>query len=110
MEPINPKRHKPNFGKQQKLVEYGRGRGIDKNEYDKIVGAAKRAYNDSRTDPQTISYKTGKDIKTSLGGQWFVFVSEKGKKFDFSLSTVASDDYLSFSLGETLFQVCRLKE
>jgi hypothetical protein len=45
-----------------------------------------------------------------LKGQWFVFVSERGKKFDFSLSTVASADYLTFSIGSTLFQVCRLKE
>ena len=38
------------------------------------------------------------------------FVSDKNKKYDFSLSTVASDDYLTFTLGNTLFQIVRLKE
>ena len=80
------------------------------NEYNAIVSAARKAYDESKIDTQTISYKAGKDIQNNLNGQWFVFVSAKGKKFDFSLSTVASGDYLTFSLGNTLFQVCRLRE
>ena len=110
MEPLNPKRHKPNFALQPDFAELARGQGIDKNEYDIIVSSARKAYEESKNDTQTISFKTGKGIKQNLGGQWFVFVSEKGKKFDFSLSTVASSDYLTFLLGTTLFQVCRLKE
>ena len=109
-EPINPKRHQPNFAGGSNFVELARGQGIDRNEYDKIIAAARKAFEESRNDTQTISYKTGKEIKNKLRGQWFVFVSEKGKKFDFSLSTVASSDYLTFTLGNTLFQVCRLKE
>ena len=109
-EPLNPKRHKPNFSAQSQYVELARGRGIDQKEYNSIVSAARRAYDESRNDTQTISFKTGKEIQNNLKGQWFVFVSEKGKKFDFSLSTVASGDYLTFSLGDTLFQVCRLRE
>ena len=45
-----------------------------------------------------------------MGGEWFIFVSDKDKKLDFGLSTVASNDYLTFQLGNTLFQICRLKE
>ena len=110
MEPLNPKRHKPNFCTQPNFIELARGNGIDKNEYDKIVTAARKAYDESRNDTQTISFKTGREIKNTLNGQWFVFVSEKGKKFDFSLSSVASSDYLTFTIGSTLFQVCRLRE
>jgi hypothetical protein len=110
MEPLNPKRHKPNYNMQADFTELARGQGIDKNEYDIIVSSARKAYEECKTDNQTISSRTGFEIKKNLGGQWFVFVSEKGKKFDFSLSTVASSDYLTFLLGNTLFQVCRLKE
>ena len=110
MQPLNPKRHKPNYTMQPDFSELARGQGIDKNEYDVIVSAARKAYEECKTDNQTISSRTGLEIKKNLGGQWFVFVSEKGKKFDFSLSTVASSDYLTFLLGNTLFQVCRLRE
>ena len=79
-----------------------RGQGIDKNEYDIIVSSTRKAYEESKNDTQTISFKTGKGIKQNLGGQWLVFVSEKGKIFDFSLGTLASSDYLTFLLG-TLF-------
>jgi hypothetical protein len=54
--------------------------------------------------------KTGSEIRNFLSGEWFVFVSDKNKKYDFSLSTVASNDFLTFSLGDTLFQIVRLKE
>ena len=106
----NPKRHKPDFSVNPNFVELAKGTGIDQNEYDKIVGAAKKAYEEGKTDRQTLSFKTGREIKNTLNGHWFVFVSEIGKKYDFSLSTVASNDYLTFSIGNTLFQVCRLKE
>ena len=105
-----PIRHRPNFTTEPKFVEYVKGKGIDQNEYDKIVGAAQKAYKEGKHDKQNLSFKAGREIKNSLGGQWFVFVSEKGKKFDFSLSTVASNDFLTFSIGDTMFQVCRLKE
>jgi hypothetical protein len=106
----NPIRHKPNFSVNPIFVELEKGTGIDQNEYNKIVTAAKKAYEEVKTDRQNLSFKIGKEIKNTLNGQWFVFVSEKGKKYDFSLSTVASNDHLTFSIGDTLFQVCRLKE
>ncbi len=109
-EVLNPKRHIPNFSVKADFVELARGKGIDIKEYDTIIEAAKRAYRESRNDTQTISYKTGKEIKNILKGQWFVFVSETKKKFDFTLSTIASSDFIAFSIGETLFQVCRLRE
>ena len=108
-QPENPKRHKPDLLINPDFVELAKGQGIDQNEYEKIVNAAKKAYDESKYDKQTLSFKTGREIRNALNGQWFVFVSEKGKKFDFSLSTVADNDFLTFSIGSSLFQVCRLK-
>ena len=105
----NPKRHRPNYSLNPKFIEFAKGSGIDNNEYNKIVSAAQKAYNEGKTDKHTLSFKTGREIKNTLNGQWFVFVSEKGKKYDFALSTVADNDYLTFSIGNSLFQVCRLK-
>ena len=107
--PENPKRHKPVFSENPPFVLLGKGQGIDQNEYDKIIKAAQKSYEEGKHDRQTLSFKTGREIRNTLNGQWFVFVSEKGKKFDFALSTVVDNDFLSFSIGTTMFQVCRLK-
>ena len=49
-------------------------------------------------------------IKMSLGGDWFVFVSDVGiEDYDFSLTTVKGGDFMAFSLDKKKFQVCRLK-
>lgn len=109
LEPENTKRHKPNLSINPTFVELAKGRGIDQNEYNSIVGAAKKVYEESKNDNKTLSLKAGREIKNALNGEWFIFVSEKGKKYDFSLSTVANDDYLAFSLGDSMFQICRLK-
>ena len=108
--PENPKRHRPNYSIQPKFNQIAVGRGIDGTEYDTIIGAAKTAYEQSKNNTQEISFKTGSAIRSFLNGEWFVFVSDKNKKYDFSLSTVASNDFLTFSLGDTLFQIVRLKE
>ena len=108
--PENTKRHRPNFSVEPKFVQLAVGRGIDGAEYDTIIGAAKTAYEQSRNDNKEISFRTGTGIRNILKGEWFVFVSDKNKKFDFSLSTVASDDYMTFTLGNTLFQIVRLKQ
>ena len=108
--PENTKRHRPNFSVEPKFVQIAVGRGIDGAEYDTIIGAAKTAYEQSRNDNKEISFRTGTGIRNILKGEWFVFVSDKNKKYDFSLSTVASNDFLTFSLGDTLFQIVRLKE
>ena len=65
---------------------------------------------ESKYDMKEISHKTGSTIKEFLRGQWFVFVCEKDKPYDFALSIVASNDFLTFSIGNTLFQICRLSE
>lgn len=84
-----------------------RGQGIDQNEFDKIIGSSRNCL---MSNQQPLSTATGNMIKQCLGGEWFVFVCPVGcRNFDFALTCVTGGDFLSFSLGNTLFQVCRLR-
>ena len=49
-------------------------------------------------------------IKQRLGGDWFVFQCElNNTDFDFYLTMVKGGDYMTFSLDNRKFEVCRLK-
>ena len=92
----------PNF----KLI--GRGKGIDEKEYYVITHAASNALN-AKEDP--LSNGIIKKIKAELGGEWMVFASVEGLKgYDFSLSIVTGNDFLSFTIQNFRFQVCRLRD
>jgi hypothetical protein len=52
-----------------------------------------------------------KRIKKDLGGEWMVFASIQDLKgYDFSLSIVTGNDFLSFLIDNFRFQVCRLRD
>lgn len=88
--------------------QFAVGKGIDQNEYNSIIQAAKNAYK-MRLNP--LSGNIIKGIKGFLGGEWFVLVSPIGSNaFDFCLSCVTGGDSLSFSLDNTMFQICRLRD
>ena len=92
----------PNF----KLI--GRGKGIDEKEYYVITHSAANALN-AKEDP--LSNGIIKKIKAELGGEWMVFASIEGLKgYDFSLSIVTGNDFLSFTIQNFRFQVCRLRD
>ena len=92
----------PNF----KLIS--RGNGIDEREYYCITHAAADALN-KKEDP--LSNGIIKRIKRDLGGEWMVFASiENLKGYDFSLSIVTGNDFLSFTIQNFRFQVCRLRD
>lgn len=83
------------------------GSGIDTNEFNRIVQSATTVYSQKM---MPISTNTANLIKQNLYGEWFVFVSQvTDRDFNFALTCVAGGDFLSFSLDNTLFQVCRLK-
>jgi hypothetical protein len=83
------------------------GHGIDMKEFQLIVNSVTQAYM-SRQMP--LSNIAANYIKSSLGGDWFVFVSDVGiEDYDFSLTTVTGGDFMAFSLDNKKFQVCRLK-
>lgn len=104
------------YGNQQNNFEQqipgfkliGRGKGIDEREYSSIISAANRAFSE-RLDP--LSNGVIKYIKEAIGGEWFVFACVQGLKgYDFSLSVVTGSDFLSFTIQNFQFQVCRLRD
>ena len=82
------------------------GYGIDMNEFNKIVSAATFVYQSRQTPLSTL---TANYIKQNLGGEWLVVTYPIGSQYDFCLSTVKGGDFMSFSLDNTLYQICRLR-
>ena len=98
----------PGFGGPQPVYkQISVGQGIDQNEYNQIVECCKGAYMNRATP---LSEHCTQAIKQRLGGDWFVFQCEMGKSdFDFHLTKVKGGDYITFSLDNKKFEVCRLK-
>jgi hypothetical protein len=95
------------YNYQPVFKQYAIGSGIDMNEFNTITQSASKAML-SRMNPLSTSIATL--IKQTIGGEWFVFVSPvNNNNYDFCLSTVSGSDFLSFSLDNTMFQVCRLR-
>ena len=85
-----------------------RGNGIDNNEFYVITHSANDALS-AKEDP--LSDGVIKRIKAQIGGEWMTFASVEGLKgYDFSLSIVAGNDFLSFIIRGFRFQVCRLRD
>ena len=85
------------------------GKGIDNNEFNRIVDCCKQAYMQLKGAPQT-AQRSAEGIKQMLGGDWLVFISNVGyENFDFSLTRVKGGDFMAFSLDNKKFQVCRIK-
>ena len=72
---------------QPMFKQYAVGQGIDQREYNSIITAAQNAYM-ARASP--LSTGTSNNIKAYL-------------------SCVTGGDFMSFSLDNTLFQICRLR-
>jgi hypothetical protein len=92
---------------QPVFKQYAVGQGIDMNEYNAITLAATKVY---QMKQSPLSTNTAAAIKQQIGGEWFVFISPvNNKDYDFCISSVSGGDFMSFSLDNTLYQVCRLK-
>ena len=98
----------PGYGGPQPVYkQISVGQGIDMNEFNSIVECCKQCYM-SRATP--LSEHCTQAIKQRLGGDWFVFQCEEGKSdFDFHLTKVKGGDYMTFTLDNRKFEVCRLK-
>ena len=97
----------PGYGQQPVYKQISVGKGIDMNEFNSIVECCKQAYM-SRATP--LSEHCTNAIKQRLGGDWFVFQCElNNTDFDFYLTKVKGGDYMTFSLDNRKFEVCRLK-
>ena len=84
------------------------GKGIDRKELYVITHAALSALK-NREDP--LSDGIISRIKSQIRGEWMVFVSLKDLiGFNFCLSFVEGNDFLSFIIKNFRFQVCRLRD
>ena len=94
-------------GPQPVYKQISVGKGIDMNEFNSIVECCKQAYMNRATP---LSEHCTNAIKQRLGGDWFVFQCElNNTDFDFYLTKVKGGDYMTFSLDNRKFEVCRLK-
>ena len=97
----------PGYGRQPAYKQISVGKGIDMNEFNSIVECCKQAYMSGATP---LSEHCTNAIKQRLGGDWFVFQCElNNTDFDFYLTKVKGGDYMTFSLDNRKFEVCRLK-
>ncbi len=98
-----------NMGMMQQEPVYQQvavGRGINNNEYQTIVNCCKQAYLQRQVPYSSTAAKL---IKGYLGSEWLVICAPTNDKtYDFSLTSVEGGDYMSFSLDNTLFQVCKI--
>ena len=97
----------PNCGVQL----LGRGNGIDDNEYNTIINSAMCELNNTMMSNQTLSQRVISGIKSRIGGEWFVLDNPAGmNNYDFCLTVVTGNDFFSFIIQNTHFQVCRLRD
>ena len=95
------------YGREPVYRQITIGRGIDMQEYDSIVGCIKQSY---LSGVQPMANEAAENIRRTIGGDWFVFVSDAGiEDYDFSLTRVRGGDFIAFSLDNKKFQVCRIR-
>ena len=87
------------------LKEKARGYGIDQREYFRITQAAIDVFQRKMVPYST---HTANAIKQMLGGDWVVVCYPEHRAYDFALTVVKGGDFMSFTLDNVLFQVCRL--
>ena len=58
-----------------------------------------------------LSDEISEEIKKKLGGEWFVFVSNKNKeeKIKFQITMFEETDYLIITIGSSKFKIAKLK-
>ena len=94
------------YGVQPVVREKARGYGIDPNEYQRITQCAVGIY---QQGARPFSTNTANAIKQMLGGDWVVVCYPEARVYDFALTTVKGGDFMTFTVDNILFQVCRLK-
>ena len=95
------------YGREPVYRQITVGRGINMNEFNSIVGCVKQTY---MTGVQPMANTAAENIRRTLGGDWFVFISDVGiEDYDFSMTRVKGGDFIAFSLDSKKFQVCRIR-
>ena len=105
-QPMGPVPPMGGYGPMPVLREKARGYGIDPNEYQRITQCAMDIY---QRKLMPYSTHTANAIKQMLGGDWVVVCYPEQRPYDFALTVVKGGDFMTFTLDNVLFQVCRLK-
>ena len=86
---------------------------IDKNESNIIKCIIQSIYSSFDIKKgKKLSDEILKEIKNKLGGEWFVFVTDKLKeetKIKFRISMFDESDYLVMIIGSSIFKIAKLK-
>ena len=97
----------PGYGAQPIYKQISVGQGIDMNEFNSIVECCKQVYMGGM---KPLSENCTNAIKQRLGGDWFVFAYNMNEsEFDFHLTKVRGGDFMTFSLDNKKFEVCRIR-
>ena len=102
------KKHKPEINENCVFSIEKMSKSIDKNETNKIKTILESNY-DLLESGQYLSDVFSAKIKKRLPGEWFVFVSNKKDNISLNISALSEDDYLIICLGNTKFQIARIK-
>ena len=82
------------YGREPVYRQITVGRGINMNEFNSIVGCVKQTY---MTGVQPMANTAAENIRRTLGGDWFVFISDVGiEDYDFSMTRVKGGDFIAF--------------
>ena len=85
---------------------------IDKNETNEINSIVQQVYSYKLNQDKSKEFMSDlicQKIKHKIQGDWFVLVSDVGKNIPLSFSTVSKSDFLIIILGNTKFQIAKLK-
>ena len=92
------------FNSKIKLLE--KGRGINDKESEIIINSCIEAQ-DNNLYP--LSNNCIQKIKNQINGEWLVFVcNEDESNYDFFISFINNDSFMTFKYGKNLFQVYRI--
>ena len=86
----------PGYGIQPVIREKARGYGIDPNEYSRITECAAGVYQ-----------RGERPYSTNCANAIVCYPEQR--PYDFALTTVKGGDFMTFTVDNVLFQVCRLK-
>ena len=105
---MNRKMHKPNYDCSVYISRVSNKQNFDDNEINSITNTVTCLYNPGNQQ-QPLSHLIVYKLKKKYGGEWIVLVSNKDKKVGCSASSIPSKDFLTFYIGNSKFQIYRLK-
>ncbi len=91
-----------------KIEQYSES--IDNNETNIIKNIVQIFFSNfgRKREDKTLSHSITKEIKKKLGGEWFVFVSNKNDNIHFNISSISNSDYLIIVINQSRFKIAKM--